>query len=279
METPADPTQEPIPSSATEPTDDVLVGDQPDRHVVVESTGLSGLRLAVTSIGVFLAIVAIGGAIGLASGAGVDDADAMAASVMDSAALDSALVDTPALNTSVDTAIVNAAVVPETSIAPAAIVASPPTAPVVDNPEPEAVAITTDDVTVNEPVTVVRGVTELALPLVDDAPPAATITGPDPTEIEFLELPKAVYDRFTLRTGDSFAINIAANDKIGGVLQSVTLTGLGELAPGFSLNADGTVSGVASQCGAWKAQYAINSTNPAVGTSWIDITVSGCSGT
>lgn len=279
METPADPTQEPIPSSATEPTDDVLVGDQPDRHDVVESTGPSGLRLAVTSIGVFLAIVAIGGAIGLASGAGVDDADAMAASVMDSAALDSALVDTPALNTSVDTAIVNAAVVPETSIAPAAIVASPPTAPVVDNPEPEAVAITTDDVTVNEPVTVVRGVTELALPLVDDAPPAATITGPDPTEIEFLELPKAVYDRFTLRTGDSFAINIAANDKIGGVLQSVTLTGLGELAPGFSLNADGTVSGVASQCGAWKAQYAINSTNPAVGTSWIDITVSGCSGT
>gem|GEM_PF-6131553 len=148
--------------------------------------------------------------------------------------------------------------------------------------EVDAAELTADVITVNEPVTVVQGVTELALPLLDDndaATESALSSGPDPTNVEFLELPKAVYDRFTLKTGDSFAINIAANDKVGGVLQSVTLTGLGELAPGFTLSLDGTVSGVASECGVWKAQYALNSTNPAVGTSWIEITVSGCSDT
>jgi len=94
--------------------------------------------------------------------------------------------------------------------------------------------------------------------------------------VEMLELPKAVYDRFTLEVGDSLAINIAANDKIGGDLESVELTGLGELAPGFSLEQDGSLLGTASECGRWRVQYALNSTNPATGTSWVDLTVVGC---
>jgi len=97
-----------------------------------------------------------------------------------------------------------------------------------------------------------------------------------PTPVAFVELPKAVYDRFTLTMGDSFSINIAANDKVAGQLESVELTGLGELAPGFVLHPDGSLEGTASKCGRWKAQYSLNSTNPAVGTSWIDLTVVGC---
>lgn len=300
METPADAPNEPTNPSATEAGAGDMPGtnpatDPPQATEATEATGPSGLRLAVTSIGAFLAIVAIGGLIGLTSGAGVDDAMAAAASIdipsddagdSDIAALDTASLDTEVLDTGVlDTTVIESPVIEsaviESEVAGTTESASPATtAPAVA--EAEAVELTADDVTVNEPVTVVQGVTELALPLVDDndaATESAPSTGPDPTSIEFLELPKAVYDRFTLQTGDSFAINIAANDKIGGVLQSVTLTGLGELAPGFVLNLDGTVSGVASECGVWKAQYALNSTNPAVGTSWIDITVSGCSDT
>ncbi len=302
METPADATEQPKSSTTVGPGDGATVAAAPTSEPATERTdeaaagsesaGPTGLRLAVSSVGVFLAIVAIGGIIGVTSGAG--NADASTASAMiDTAALDTAMIDTAVVDSAVfESAILDAAVArtdaapettapeitaPETTAVPTTL-APAPTTSVAAESEPTA-TITAADVTVTEPVTVVRGVTELALPLVDEAPTAAPVTGPDPTEIEFLELPKAVYDRFTLRTGDSFAINIAANDKIGGVLQSVTLTGLGELAPGFSLSADGTVSGVASECGAWRAQYAINSTNPAVGTSWIDITVSGCSGT
>jgi hypothetical protein len=95
-------------------------------------------------------------------------------------------------------------------------------------------------------------------------------------EVEFIVLPKAVYDRLELDVGDVVVQNIASNDKIGGVLESVQLTGLGVLAPGFTLDELGTLSGTAVECGNWRVQYELASTNPATGTSWIDITVGGC---
>jgi hypothetical protein len=95
-------------------------------------------------------------------------------------------------------------------------------------------------------------------------------------EVEFIVLPKAVYDRLELDVGDVVVHTIASNDKIGGVLESVQLTGLGVLAPGFTLDELGTLSGTAVECGNWRVQYELASTNPATGTSWIDITVGGC---
>ena len=110
--------------------------------------------------------------------------------------------------------------------------------------------------------------------------PATTVpatSGDDQgSEVEFIVLPKAVYDRLELDVGDVVVQNIASNDKIGGVLESVQLTGLGVLAPGFTLDDLGTLSGTAIECGNWRAQYELVSTNPATGTSWIDITVGGC---
>ena len=110
--------------------------------------------------------------------------------------------------------------------------------------------------------------------------PATTVpatSGDDQgSEVEFIVLPKAVYDRLELDVGDIVVQNIASNDKIGGVLESVQLTGLGVLAPGFTLDELGTLSGTAIECGNWRAQYELVSTNPATGTSWIDITVGGC---
>ncbi len=110
--------------------------------------------------------------------------------------------------------------------------------------------------------------------------PATTVpatSGDDQgSEVEFIVLPKAVYDRLELDVGDVVVQNIASNDKIGGVLESVQLTGLGVLAPGFTLDELGTLSGTAIECGNWRAQYELVSTNPATGTSWIDITVGGC---
>ncbi len=127
----------------------------------------------------------------------------------------------------------------------------------------------------------VLGVTELGLSLGPSTSISPTTTSLPalalaPAAVEFLELPKAVYDRFTLEQSEVLAINVAANDKIGGRLDSVETTGLGELPPGFTLESNGVLSGSTDQCGNWKLQYVLNSSNPAIGTSWIDITVGGC---
>ena len=98
----------------------------------------------------------------------------------------------------------------------------------------------------------------------------------EPKPLVMLELPRAEYDRFELSLGDSIATNIAANDKVGGVFESVRLTGWGELAPGLALDPDGALSGTASECGDWQAQYELISDNPASETSFIDITVRDC---
>ena len=131
----------------------------------------------------------------------------------------------------------------------------------------------------------VLGVTELGLslgpstsisPTATISPTTTSLPALAPADVEFLELPKAVYDRFTLEQSEVLAINVAANDKIGGRLDSVETTGLGELPPGFTLESNGVLSGSTDQCGNWKLQYVLNSSNPAIGTSWIDITVGGC---
>lgn len=234
-----------------------------------KDTAPSGIRLVLTSLAAFTGVVMLGGVIGL-------------------------ILGRPSVNVAPSTLTVASVRVAE---ATAAVPAT--AAPVTTTPA----APPTTLVQADEPVeTQVLDVVERA-PIVepqpsqgvgDEIPEDLTLAEPEnaslgnrslalaqPVEVadtEFLELPKAVFDRFSLRRGDSFAINVASNDKIGGILQSVELTGLGELAPGFALDADGTLSGTAIVCGDWSAQYALNSTNPAVGTSWIEITVVGCNG-
>lgn len=189
-------------------------------------SGPSGLRLALTSVGAFCAIVMVGGVIGLLLGpSNVEVPATMATSSL--GAIDVA-TEVAEVRAEVRTVVIDRSAIDETADGSAVDGAS--------------------------------GWLQAAL------------------ETDVLELPKAVYDRFSLRVGNSFATNIAANDKIGGEFRSVELTGLGELAPGFDLDADGTLSGTAVVCGKWSAQYALNSTNPAVGTSWIEVTVVGCDG-
>ncbi len=127
----------------------------------------------------------------------------------------------------------------------------------------------------------VLGVTELGAPLATATEPASSPSttardAADSRDVEFIELPKAVYDRFVLEPDELLVVNIAANDKIGGDLESVEATGLGSLPPGFALDETGLLTGKAAECGNWRLQYALLSSNPAVGTSWIEITVDGC---
>lgn len=148
--------------------------------------------------------------------------------------------------------------------------------------EPVQIMEAPDEVDASTTPVEVLGVTELGLPLGTTPAQASTSqsTTPgedvDPADTEFIELPKAVYDRFTLAPNEVLVVNIAANDKIGGLLESVVSTGLGSLPPGFTLDDDGLLSGSTGECGNWRLQYALLSTNPAVGTSWVDITVGGC---
>lgn len=127
----------------------------------------------------------------------------------------------------------------------------------------------------------VLGVTELDVPLgsATESASSPSTTGGDAVDsrgVDFIELPKAVYDRFVLEPDELLVVNVAANDKIGGELDSVVATGLGSLPPGFALDQTGLLSGKTAECGNWRLQYALLSTNPAVGTSWIEITVDGC---
>ncbi|MDW3177256.1 MAG: hypothetical protein R8J94_07725 [Acidimicrobiia bacterium] len=127
----------------------------------------------------------------------------------------------------------------------------------------------------------VLGVAELDAPLATTTqsavnPSTTASESADTRGVEFIELPKAVYDRFVLEPDELLVVNVAANDKIGGELDSVVATGLGTLPPGFALDETGLLSGKTAECGNWRLQYALLSTNPAVGTSWIEITVDGC---
>ena len=165
------------------------------------------------------------------------------------------------------------------ALEPEETIASPEPAVEVAGATVEAVVTTTVPAT-TVPATTVPPTTVPATTVPPTTVPATTVpatSGDDQgSEVEFIVLPKAVYDRLELDVGDVVVQNIASNDKIGGVLESVQLTGLGVLAPGFTLDELGTLSGTAIECGNWRAQYELVSTNPATGTSWIDITVGGC---
>lgn len=229
-----------------------------------KDTGPSGMRLVLTSLAAFTGVVMLGGVIGLIVGrpsVDVTPSTLTAASV--SVAEATAGVST---TTAPSTILVQADEPVETQVLDA-VERAPIDQPQPSQPSQDVAAEVPEDRAFTEPDDN-SSVSDRSLALAQ----------PIEVDSEFLELPKAVFDRFSLRPGDSFAINIAANDKIGGILQSVELTGLGELAPGFALDADGTLSGTAIVCGDWSAQYALNSTNPAVGTSWIEITVVGCNG-
>lgn len=241
------------------------------------------MRLLLTSLGAFTGIVMLGGVIGLILGQPSVDLPASTLTAASVGVTESTVAPVPTTEAVSTTEVVPASDAPATSTS-----AAPPTTLVqADEPVETQVLDVVERAPIVEPEAsqgVAAAVPEdlaLAEPDESDALDDRSLALAQPVEVvdvEFLELPKAVFDRFTLRPGDSFAINVAANDKIGGILQSVELTGLGELAPGFALNADGTLSGTAIVCGDWSAQYALNSTNPAVGTSWIEITVVGCNG-
>ena len=290
------------PAQGAPPTEKAAASDS-----TTEQSGPSGARLLATSLAAFVGIVMLGGVIGviletsaeppanLATAAVGDLADATEnvqplvageSLTSDPELVDAIVVDatiaptTVAPTTAVPTTAAPTTAVPTTAAAPTtqapetSTSSAPPTSLVQGEEEPVETVILQ---------VVERGPDNLALTddpeqdEADDSVDAAhevSLASP----VEFVELPKAVYDRFSLRPDDSFSINIAANDKIGGVFESVELTGLGELAPGFALNSDGTLSGTATVCGNWRAQYALNSTNPAIGTSWIEITVDGCTG-
>jgi len=91
-----------------------------------------------------------------------------------------------------------------------------------------------------------------------------------------LQLTAAVTDYYELQLGQELTSNILDNDRGAGDEGTITLTGSGELAPGFVLLSNGTIRGVANACGEWRAQYALSSENFGTSSSWIEIVVSGC---
>lgn len=223
------------------------------------SEGPSKGQLALLSIVGFFGMLLLGAAVGLLVGS--DDRP-----------------DTAITAASVPTSRVEATPVADdvspTTVSPSTV---PPATTVVRSTTVEEAADASVTTTVVEPAeppgVEVLAVTELGLDL--GAATSGTTTAPN-AEVEFVELPKAVYDQFNLELGETLVINIAANDKIGGLFDSVRETGLGGLPPGFALEASGVLSGVARECGNWRAQYELISDNPAIGTSWIEITVGGC---
>lgn len=262
----------------------------------VSTAGPSRGTLAATSLAAFTGLLVVGGLFGwLASPGDVDPraSVALADQLVDPQStademsqnlqlefVDQALVvvDIPVVDTAaVDTALFDTAVA-DASLLAATPTTSPPPATTTEAPT------TTTTTTAEEPAAIeVLGVTELGLELSAPESTSTETIAPDgatdssgPADVVFVELPKAVYDTFVLGLGESLAINIAANDKIGGQFEGVRPTGLGDLAPGFTLESNGVLSGIANECGRWRLQYALVSDNPAVGTSWIDITVEGC---
>lgn len=212
-----------------------------------ESPGPSARRLLVMSVAVFMALVVVGGVLGWLAGLGntVDGIDLARGNATEVEAIEIDVNDVTS-TTSVP--------VPFTTVLD-----------IVDA-EPESVPDTTV-----APVQVFA-VTELDLELGT----STTTEVRDAQVAEIVELPKAVYDTFILDANEVLAINVAANDKVGGQLEAVRPTELGELPPGFTLETSGVLSGSSNQCGRWRQQYALVSDNPFVGTSWIDITIDGC---
>ena len=61
--------------------------------------------------------------------------------------------------------------------------------------------------------------------------------------VAILELTKAVQDQLDLTVGDEVFVNVITNDKGTDDQATIALTGLGELAPGFVLQSNGTLAG------------------------------------
>ena len=137
---------------------------------------------------------------------------------------------------------------------------------------PSAASSTTAAPTTTAPPSTTVTPTTTAAPTTTAGP--TTVVAAQPVAI--LELTKAVQDQLDLTVGDEVFVNVITNDRGTNDQATIALTGLGELAPGFVLQSNGTLAGTASDCGRWQVQYELSSGNSGRSTSWIDITVSGC---
>lgn len=219
----------------------------------------SNRRVLFVSVAAFSLLVLLGAGIGLLVGPGGDSE--LAASATLSVAVEDEVLEAEDV---IDEPDVDAA-----AIEPEPVSTTPSVAPTTTTAAPEA--------TTAAPTTAAPSTT--SPPSSTTAAPETSTTTPtteNPQPVAFLELTKAVQDRLELTVGDEVLVNVITNDKGTDGDASIELTGLGELAPGFLLQSNGTLRGTAEVCGRWQAQYALSSENFGTSTSWIDVVVSGC---